>query len=242
MCSLAGFFHSLRVLRETKSEVRWKIQADRQTWPEQRQTAPGLCLKWASEKTECLWVMVGSRITVTLTHTGLFSHAFAWQSVYWLISTSNPQQQWRLWGQLQKKTAQCRLVEKALERRCLSFLYAFKQPTERDWKNIFLCVCVSAACGVKVREWLLSGISTCGCQPYQIQLTQGELNTLPLSQSACTHTQIHTSAHTCGSNNAINLLCRSLMVGIQICIWRELIYVWFTFIDHFHSICWVFCS
>lgn len=163
------FFHSLWVPQGTKSEVRWKIQAAKQTWPEPRQTAPGLCLKWASEKTECLRVMVGSRITVTLTHTGSLSHTHAWQSVCQLSSTVILQQR-RPWGQFQKKTALWQHGEGTKETSPLIFVYFKTASGERFFlkKRIILSLCVSAACGVKARERLLSGISTCGCQSYQI--------------------------------------------------------------------------
>lgn len=61
-----------------------------------------------------------------------------------------------------------------LESFCLIsiFLNIWQRET---WILFSLCRAVWQACGVKRRGWLLSGISTCGGQLYQISITQGEL-------------------------------------------------------------------
>lgn len=70
-------------------------------------------------------------------------------------------------------------VENTSERHHLSFLIL--QNILQRHKSYFFCRSVCQPCDVKGRGWQLSGISTCGCQPYQIKLTQGELNTFTLS-------------------------------------------------------------
>lgn len=79
--------------------------------------------------------------------------------------------------------ARCWLVQacgkKKKGKRMSAFIHV--EIFQSEGERLFLCVGLRRLCSVKRRGWMLSGISTYGCQPYQIQPAHGELNTLALS-------------------------------------------------------------
>lgn len=75
-------------------------------------------------------VMVGSRITVTLTPTGSLSHSHAWQSVCWLSSTNSADRR-----DSYRSKQLCESMGKARKSCHRSFLCTLKEPAERGFKK-----------------------------------------------------------------------------------------------------------